>query len=105
MLEMSVSPLTQNMKSRIRKMKKTRRPSPLRRVRRLTREPKEPTLLEKIAQITDELQLLRSKLANAGDDLPAVGTHPLAALEAGIGRILEVRPPRQGAALAPNATS
>jgi len=93
------------MKSRIKKMKKTRRPSPLRRVRRVTREPKEPTLLEKIARITDELQLLRSRLANAGDDLPAVGTHRLAALESELERLWELRRQEQAAPLRQTALS
>src|SRR6266446_7289897 len=80
-----------NMKPRQKTMKKTRRQSPLRRVARVMRPVKEPTLLEKIAQVTDELQLLRSRLANAGDDLPTVGTHRIASLEAELERLWELR--------------
>ena len=76
------------MKTRQKTMKKTRRPSPLRRV---VRPVKEPTLLEKIAEVTDELQLLRSRLANAGDDLPTVGTHRIASLEMELERLWELR--------------
>jgi hypothetical protein len=98
-----------NMKSRIKKMKRARRPSPLRRIasrqRLSARQPKEPTLLEKIAQVTDELQLLRSRLANAGDDLPAVGTHRLAALESELERLWELRRLEQAAPLRQTALS
>src|ERR1700676_3087244 len=80
------------MKARQKTMKKARRPSPLRRV---VRHPKEPTLLEKIAQVTDELQILRSRLANAGDDLPTVGTHRIASLEAELERLWEWRRRKQ----------
>jgi hypothetical protein len=93
------------MKSRQKKMKKARRPSPLRRIVRPSREPKEPTLLEKIAQVTDELQVLRSRLANAGDDLPAVGTHRIAALEAELERLWELRRQEQAAPLRQTALS
>ena len=87
------------MKTRQKTMKKTRRPSPLRRVVRGVRPVKEPTLLEKIAQVTDELQLLRSRLANAGDDLPTVGTHRIASLEAELERLWELRRKEQAAPL------
>jgi hypothetical protein len=97
------------MKTRMKKlkisMKKSRRSSPLRRIVRVTREPKEPTLLEKIAQVTDELQSLRSKLANAGDDLPAVGTHRIAALEAELERLWELRRQERAAPLRQTALS
>jgi len=88
-------------------MKRTRRPSPLRRITHVSggRLPKEPTLLQKIAQVTDELQLLRSRLANAGDDLPAVGTHRLAALESELERLWELRRQEQAAPLRQTALS
>ena len=66
---------------------------------RFTREPKEPSLLEKIAQVTEELQVLRSRLANAGDDLPAVGTHRITALESELDRLWELRRKEQAAPL------
>ena len=56
-----------------------------------SRRPKDPTLLDKIAQMTEELQSLRSRLSNAGDDLPAVGTHRIAALEMELERLWEQR--------------
>ena len=87
------------MKTRLKAVKKPRRNSPLRRVVRVVRPPKEPTLLEKIAEVTDELQLLRSRLANAGDDLPTVGTHRIASLEAELERLWELRRREQAAPL------
>jgi len=95
------------MKPRLRriKLKKTRRTSPLRRIARVSRVPKEPTLLEKIAQVTDELQLLRSKLANAGDDLTTVGTHRIAGLEAELERLWELRRQERAAPLRQTALS
>ena len=106
MLQKSVSNL-HTMKSRTKKLKikKMRRPSGLRRVRRIPREPKELSLLEKIAQTTDELQILRSRLANAGDDLPAVGTHRIAALESELERLWEMRRQEQAAPLRQTALS
>src|ERR1035438_10571398 len=83
----AVSEALNQMKTRQKNMKKTRRSSPLRRVVRVARPVKEPTLLEKIAQVTDELQILRSRLANAGDDFPTVGTHRISALEADLERL------------------
>lgn len=85
--------------------KKTRRSSPLRRIARLPRPPKEPSLLEKIAQVTDGLQMLRSRLANAGDDLPAVGTHRIAAMESELERLWELRRLEQAAPLRQTALS
>ena len=93
------------MKNRQKITKNRRRTSPLRRVARLPREAKPPTLLEKIAQVTDELQLLRSKLANAGDDLPTVGTHRILALEAELERLWEMRRQEQAAPLRQAALS
>lgn len=95
------------MKSRSRKLKikKLRRPSPLRRIRRPSREPKQPTLLERIAEVTDELQMLRSRLANAGDDLPAVGTHRIAALETELEKLWEMRRLERAAPLRQTALS
>jgi len=93
------------MKSRLKNMKRIRRSSPLRRIARVAREPKEPTLLERISSVTDELQLLRSKLANAGDDLPAVGTHRIAALEAELERLWELRRHERAAPLRQTALS
>ena len=95
------------MKSRAKKLKvkKMRRLGSIRRLGRITREPKEPTLLEKIALATDELQTLRSRLANAGDDLPAVGTHRIAALESELERLWELRRQEQAAPLRQTALS
>ena len=93
------------MKTRSRITKKSRRNSPLRRVVAAARKPKEPTLLDRIAQITDELQTLRSRLANAGDDLPAVGTHRIAALETELERLWEMRRHEQASALRRTALS
>jgi hypothetical protein len=62
-------------------------------------------LLERIAQVTDDLQLLRSRLANAGDDLPAVGTHRIAALESELERLWELRRQEQAAVLRRTALS
>ena len=94
------------MKSRAKKLKirKIRRGA-LRRIKRFIREPKEPSLLEKIARATDELQFLRSRLANAGDDLPAVGTHRIAALESELERLWEMRRQEQAAPLRQTALS
>jgi hypothetical protein len=107
MLETAVNNLEILMKSRSRKLKikKMRRPSPLRRIRRPLREPKQPTLLERIALVTDELQMLRSRLANAGDDLPAVGTHRIAALETELEKLWEMRRLEQAAPLRQTALS
>lgn len=93
------------MKLRQKNGKKPRRMSPMRRVARLPRQPKEPTLLEKIAQVTDELQFLRSKLANAGDDFPTIGTHRIAALEAELERLWELRRVERAAPLRKTALS
>lgn len=88
------------MKTRRPKTKKTtRRTSPLRRGTVAARQPKEPSLLEKIASVTDELQTLRSRLANAGDDLPAIGTHRITTLESELERLWELRRREQAAPL------
>jgi hypothetical protein len=92
-------------KARLKKPKNLCRTSPLRRVARTVRRPKEPTLLEKIALVTEELQVLRSKLANAGDNLPTVGTHRIAGLEAELERLWEMRRLEQAAALRQAALS
>ena len=55
--------------------------------------------MEQIAKITDELQMLRSRLANAGDDLPAIGTHRISALETELERLWELRRQEQAAPL------
>lgn len=93
------------MKLRQKNGKKLRRSSPLRRVARMPREPKEPSLLEKIAQVTDELQMLRSKLANAGEEFPTVGTHRIAALEGELERLWELRRVERAAPLRRTALS
>jgi hypothetical protein len=62
-------------------------------------------LLDKIACVTDELQMLRSRLANAGDDLPAVGAHRIAAREAELERLWELRRMEQAAPLRQTALS
>ncbi len=83
------------------KLKKSsrRRRSPLRRIAAVERKPKDPSLLERIAEVTEELQFLRSKLANAGDDLPTVGTHRITALESELERLWEMRRHEQSAPL------
>ena len=95
------------MKSRSKKLKikKMRRSGSLRRVRHIAREPKQLSLLEKIAHVTDELQMLRSRLANAGDDLVAVGTHRISALETELERLWEMRRLEQAAPLRQTALS
>jgi len=102
----AVSHLRPTMKARQRKnikvVKKTRRASLGRsrsrnRLARLVK--KEPTLLERIALVTDELQVLRSRLANAGDNLPAVGTHRISALEHELEKLWEQRRIEQAAPL------
>ncbi len=77
----------------------------LRRFSRISREPRELSLLEKIAHVTDNLQVLRSRLANAGDDLPAVGTHRIAALETELERLWEMRRQERAAPLRQTALS
>jgi hypothetical protein len=76
-----------------------------RRLPPIAREPKELTLLEKIAKATEELQSLRSRLANAGDDLPPVGIHRIAALEQELERLWELRRHEQAAPLRQTALS
>jgi hypothetical protein len=75
------------------------------RLLKASRRPKEPTLLQKIAQMTDELQSLRSRLSNAGSDLPAVGTHRIAALEMELERLWEQRRQERAAPLREAALS
>src|SRR5260221_14605360 len=94
-----------SMKSRQKTLKRTRQMSPLRRVARLPKQSKERTLLERIAEVTDQLQILRSRLANAGDDLPAVGTHRIASLGAALERLWELRRQEQSAPLRATALS
>lgn len=84
---------------KVKTAKTNRRRSPLRRLPAVMREEKQPTLLERISQVTEELQKLRSRLANAGDDIPSVGTHRLAALEAELERLWELRRREQAAPL------
>jgi hypothetical protein len=96
------------MKSRSKKLKVKKMPrvsSRRRGLTRIAREPKELTLLERIAKATDELQTLRSRLANAGDDLPAVGTHRITALEQELERLWELRRHEQAAPLRQTALS
>jgi len=95
------------MKPRAKKLnvKKIRRVSGVRHLTRLPAEPKELSLLEKIAKVTDELQMLRSRLANAGEDLPAVGTHRITALEHDLERLWEMRRHEQAAPLRQTALS
>ena len=61
--------------------------------------------MDKITQVTDKLATLRSRLANAGDELPAVGTHRIAALEAELERLWELRRREQAAPLRQAALS
>lgn len=92
-------------RTNIKSVKKARRPSLSRNRLRLTRPAKEPTLMEKIARVTDELQVLRSRLANAGDDLPAVGIHRITALEGELERLWEQRRHERAAPLRQTALS
>ena len=93
------------MKARAKKTKKSkRRVSPLRagssKLRaRNAKKAKEPSLLEEIQRVTDELQKLRSRLANAGEDLPAIGTHRISALESELEELWERRRREQAAPL------
>jgi len=95
------------MKSRAKKLnvKKIRRVSAVRRIVRLQKIPKELSLLAKIAKATDELQMLRSRLANAGDNSAAVGTHRILALEHELERLWELRRHEQAAPLRQTALS
>ena len=61
--------------------------------------------MDKIAELTQELQQLRSRLANAGDNLPAVGTHRITALEAELERLWDQRRHEQAAPLRQSALS
>lgn|GEM_PF-1004249 len=96
-----------NMKSRTKKLtiKKIRRVPAGRRIARLSPVTKELSLLDKIAKVTDELQMLRSRLANAGDDLTAVGTHRILSLEHELERLWELRRHEQAAPLRQTALS
>jgi len=47
--------------------------------------------LDRIAQVTDDLHSLRSRLANAGDDLPAIGSHRIASMESELEQLWELR--------------
>ena len=89
----------------IKTVKKASRLTLSRRKLRLNRPAKEPTLLEKIALATDELQLLRSRLANAGDTLPAVGLHRITALESELEKLWEQRRQERAAPLRETALS
>ena len=93
------------MKARQKSVKKPRRINGMKRMGRLPQQTRVQTLLERIAQVTDELQSLRSKLANAGDDLPTVGTHRIAALESELERLWELRRQEQAAPLRQTALS
>lgn len=95
------------MKSRSKKLKvkKISRVSRSRHSAKIDRKPKELSLLEKIAKATDELQILRSRLANAGSDLPAVGTHRIAALEHELEKLWDMRRHEQAAPLRQTALS
>jgi len=100
--------LTATMKERrknIKKMKNRCRSSLSKRRVRTVRVPKESSLLEKIAQVTDELQTLRSRLANAGDNLPAVGVHRIGGLESELEKLWELRRQEQAAPLRATALS
>jgi len=75
------------------------------RLLKTSRRPKEPTLLQKITQMTEELQILRSRLSNAGTDIPAVGTHRITALEMELERLWEQRRQEQASPLREAALS
>jgi hypothetical protein len=88
------------------KVKRIQRQTSIRRVaQKISHKPKEPTLLDKIQQVTEELQILRSKLANAGDQLTTVGTHRITALEGDLERLWEMRRLEQAAPLRDTALS
>jgi hypothetical protein len=80
------------------KLKKSRTSSPMRKLA-LRRPVKEPTVLERIADVTEELQTLRSRLANAGDALVSVGMNRIAALEVELEKLWEKRRHEQAAPL------
>ena len=61
--------------------------------------------MEKIAQATDELQMLRSRLANAGDGQPTVGMHRITALETELEKLWEQRRRERAAPLRETALS
>ncbi len=92
-------------KSRTRKIKqptlkkRRRSSSPLRRILNGRRVAKELTILERIADATEELQSLRSRLANAGDAVVSVGMHRIAALETELEKLWEKRRHEQAAPL------
>ncbi|MCX7886694.1 MAG: DUF2630 family protein [Verrucomicrobiae bacterium] len=86
----------------IKKVKKTRRPTLTK--RRSTKPPKkqkkkELTILERIALVTQELHALRSRLANAGDEVPPIGIHRITALEHELDRLWDLRRQEQAAPL------
>ncbi len=99
------------MKARSKKAKKSpRRVSPLRagsaklrakkaRATAAAKTKSEPSLLDEIQRVTDELQKLRSRLANASEDLPAIGTHRISALESELEELWERRRVEQAAPL------
>jgi hypothetical protein len=106
------------MKTRLKKSKSTgsrtvaakrsrsvKRPQLSKRLQLTKRPARELTLLEKIAKATEELQGLRSRLANAGDDLPAVGMNRITYLESELEKLWEMRRHEQAAPLRQTALS
>jgi hypothetical protein len=89
---------TQKIKQPKLKLKRTTRTSPIRKLA-LRRPIKEPTVLERIADVTEELQTLRSRLANAGDALVSVGINRITALESELEKLWEKRRHEQAAPL------
>jgi len=55
--------------------------------------------------VTEQLQALRSQLANAGDELPTVGIHRISALENELERLWDLRRQEQAAPLRATALS
>ena len=89
------------MKSRTKSLtvKKSLGLSVSRRLSRPSKAIKELSLLDKIAKVTEILQMLRSRLSNAGDNLAAVGTHRILALEHDLEQLWELRRQEQSAPL------
>jgi len=89
------------MKSRTKNLTVTKslRLSSGRRLAQPSKPIKELSLLNKIAKVTEDLQMLRSRLSNAGNNLATVGTHRILALENDLEQLWELRRQEQAAPL------
>ena len=89
------------MKSRNKSLtvKKSIKLSVGRRLARPSKSIKEPSLLDKITKVTEDLQLLRSRLSNAGNNLATVGIHRILTLEHDLEQLWELRRQEQAAPL------